>query len=389
MPDQNVILMENYVNPTTKVPGVDREQQIWTYRYGEAKPPASPPPPDGVKVTTTARSANITWNASPDGSVRGYTILRGEGAAPWQVELKSIAITPVAKVTSFEDMQVKPGQIYHYAVRATTNAGKSADSVKVRTQPRIVEDVTVSVVGPKEVNLTWTPPRGDDIAGYDIERAAVEVFSDDEIVRLKKDTPPLESPSVGTVRAIGPFVKLSKTLKPSFTDTTVDLTKPATIDGQPIWKHGFRAEQLDETGKAYRHGVYAYRVRAVNHLGVAGGPSPYFLTIPSSPKWVFAKEAGNDCQLKWQANPEQGLKGYRVYRMESPRINGPGQKVTRVTAEPLTAMTFTDAKIGPDTRRYWIVAVDALGQEGTPSAPVWHYRQYRKHYEPFVGEWHQ
>jgi hypothetical protein len=35
------------------------------------------------------------------------------------------------------------------------------------------------------------------------------------------------------------------------------------------------------------------------------------------------------------------------------------------------------------------VAVDALGQEGVPSAPVWHYRQFRKAYEPFVGAWHQ
>jgi hypothetical protein len=33
--------------------------------------------------------------------------------------------------------------------------------------------------------------------------------------------------------------------------------------------------------------------------------------------------------------------------------------------------------------------VDALGQEGIPSAPTWHYRQWRKYYEPFVGEWHQ
>src|SRR6266511_1753645 len=37
IPDQNVILMENYVNPPQKIPGVDREQQIWTYRYDTPK----------------------------------------------------------------------------------------------------------------------------------------------------------------------------------------------------------------------------------------------------------------------------------------------------------------------------------------------------------------
>ena len=72
-----------------------------------------------------------------------------------------------------------------------------------------------------------------------------------------------------------------------------------------------------------------------------------------------------------------------------PKINGPGQKVHRLTDEPIAEPRFEDPKGGTDTKRYWVVAVDALGQEGIPSAPVWHYRQYRKAYEPFVGEWHQ
>jgi hypothetical protein len=135
--------------------------------------------------------------------------------------------------------------------------------------------------------------------------------------------------------------------------------------------------------------VYAYRVRAVNALGVEGGPSPYTLTIPSAPQWMFAREEGAKCHLKWAAGPEQRLKGYRVYRMEGPRINGPGQKVTRLTADPLPQPRYTDEVAGRDTRRYWAVAVDALGQEGFPSAPAWHYREYRRFYVPFVGAWHQ
>src|SRR5713226_2614351 len=37
VPDLNVIVMENYVNPPQKVPGAEREQQLWTYRYAEPK----------------------------------------------------------------------------------------------------------------------------------------------------------------------------------------------------------------------------------------------------------------------------------------------------------------------------------------------------------------
>jgi hypothetical protein len=48
-----------------------------------------------------------------------------------------------------------------------------------------------------------------------------------------------------------------------------------------------------------------------------------------------------------------------------------------------------DTNKNKDTRRYWIVAVDALGQEGYPSAPTWFERQYKKYYVPFTGQWHQ
>ena len=95
------------------------------------------------------------------------------------------------------------------------------------------------------------------------------------------------------------------------------------------------------------------------------------------------------CHLKWAKNREEGLVGYRVYRMESPRINGAGQPVSRVTNHPVMGSRYLDENVNRDTRRYWIVAVDALGQEGYPSAPVWFERQFKKHYVPFTGEWHQ
>jgi hypothetical protein len=302
------------------------------------------------------------------------------------VEFRQVA--RVQKRT-FRDEDVRPGLVYHYFVRAVTKGGaESADSVKVRAQPRAVEDVVVSVISAKEARLTWKGTAG--AAGYHVERAPVEVFSEDELVRLKKDTPPLKEPSVGALRAVGKFVRLTK--RPlraaEYVDTALDLTKPQGIGDEPLYRHRFHAEQIAK-GAPYRYAVFAYRVRAVNALGVEGGPSPFALTVPSAPQWLFAGEDGARCRLRWAARPERGLRGYRVYRMEGPRRNGPGQPVTRLTAEPVNATTFTDAQATRETKRYWVVAVDALGQEGLPSAPAWHYRQFRKYYEPFVGEWHQ
>jgi hypothetical protein len=63
--------------------------------------------------------------------------------------------------------------------------------------------------------------------------------------------------------------------------------------------------------------------------------------------------------------------------------------VSRLTDEPVAEPLFVDATAGNSTRRYYIVAVDRLGQEGFPSSPVWFRREWRAFYEPFVGPWHQ
>jgi len=386
LPELNLLLLENYANPSDRIPGVDREQQMWTYRLAEAKADPRPAAPTGVQVATTGNSVSLEWQ--PAAGAAEYVVLRGEGAKPWQAEWRPVGRS---EKTAWQDKEVKPGVIYYYSVRAVDGQKReSVDSVKVRTQPRVVEDAVVSVLSPTEVRLSWTAP-GRDVEGYHVERAVVEVFSDDQVVRLKKDTPPLAEPSVGAIKAIGAFARLTQepVKETSFTDAKVDLAKKQEVDGKPIHEHRFRKDQLDPEGKGYRYAVFAYRIRAVNALGVESGASPYFLTLPSAPQWLFSKEEGERCHLKWAANPEQKLKGYRVYRMDSPRVNGPGQPVRRLTAEPIDAAKYSDDQAGKDEKRYWIVAVDALGQEGLPSAPTWHNRVQRRHYAPFIGEWHQ
>jgi hypothetical protein len=80
-----------------------------------------------------------------------------------------------------------------------------------------------------------------------------------------------------------------------------------------------------------------------------------------------------------------GLK-YRVYRMDG-RFNDAA--ISRLTAEPISETNYKDATAGKSARRYYVVAVDSLGQEGFPSAPAWFNREWRDFYRPFVGEWHQ
>ena len=294
--------------------------------------------------------------------------------------------------SSFQDRGLGRGKVYDYTVRAVSGDGTAGRrSPAVRTRPRVVEDVVVSVVSGREVRLSWTPPAGTDVVGYHVERAVADVLSEDQVLRQKKEATPLPEPSVAAVRSVGTFSRLTRqpVASAAFTDDTIDLTGPRPIQGEAQTVRPFRADQLDPEGKPYRFAVYVYRVRAVNALGVEGGDSALAPTLPSAPRQVFSREDGASCRLKWSANPEAGLRGYRVYRMDGPRANGPGQRVIRLTTDPLADVRHTDPRAGGQTRRYWVVAVDALGQEGFPSAPTWFEREYRRYYEPFVGEWHQ
>src|SRR4026209_960436 len=86
LPDQNVVLMESYVNPTTKVPGIDREQQIWTYRYGDSKASSQPIAPnrrvrkepklceDVVVSVISTKEARLVWPRSGAPDIAGYQV---------------------------------------------------------------------------------------------------------------------------------------------------------------------------------------------------------------------------------------------------------------------------------------------------------------------------
>jgi fibronectin type 3 domain-containing protein len=392
-PELNALVCEVYVNSTEKVKGIDREQQMWTYRYAKAEAPKLLPPAN-VRVNALERGAQVQWDKAL--GAEKYVIFKGTGETPWTATFEKIAEVgrKIAQAPdgnlSITDEDAAKGKITYYRVKAVANDGTESEfSPVVRTQPRVPEDVGASVVSAKEVRLAWKPVA--DAVGYHVERAPVEVFTEDQLVRLKRDTDPLAEPGAGAVKAIGKFERITKELvkTPAYTDTGIDLTRLTKVEGEAVFTHRFAKEQIDEAGKPYRFGVYAYRIRAVNALGVESGPSAWQLTIPSGVQNVFAKEDGTKCHLKWAANAESGIKGYRVYRMDGPKLNGPGQKVLRRTPEPVSETKWTDESNATDTKRYWVVAVDALGQEGIPSAPAWGWRQYKKIYDGFTGEWHQ
>jgi hypothetical protein len=383
-PEIGLTILENRTRPE---PGPE-EQQIWTYCFDKAESGgrASLLPPANLQVTTTANAATLVWEPSASSGVTNYVIYRGTGEQPWMVSYERVASVDAGQ-RQYRDAGLQRGVVYYYAVRAAADERLSEPSVKVRTQPPIVEDAVVSVLSQSQVQLSWAPPKAGDIAGYYVERADVEVWTEDQLKRLKSRIEPPAEPAVGAIRRIGPFERVSTDLlKGTFFGDSVDLAKPRPVQGPTLLERDLSDEHLDRNGKSYRFAVFAYRIRAVNALGVESGPSPCFLTIPSAPRWVFAQEDGTTCRLKWTANPQRNLKGYRIYRLDGRWDKDP---ISRLTEEPIDELTFSDPTAGADSRRYHVVAVDALGQEGLPSAPVWYDREWKKFYEPFTGQWHQ
>ncbi|MBM3830892.1 MAG: hypothetical protein FJ406_10200 [Verrucomicrobia bacterium] len=277
-----------------------------------------------------------------------------------------------------------------------TRTGEAPSTLKLKeslpasapARPRLVEDITVSVVAADRVELAWKQSTEPGVVGYHVERAAVEVATEDQLHRLKRQTAPLAEPSVGAITKVGPFQRITHTpvKPPSYTDTAVDLQQPQPLRDTPLFERKFNAEQFDPAGKPYRFAVFAYRVLAVTDRGAESGASAAEFTIPSPVQWLFAKEASTTCHLKWAANAEKSLRGYRVYRMNGRYDKDP---IPRLTPEPVAATMFTDPEAGKNARRYYVVAVDALGQEGFPSSPVWFEREWKPFYMPFTGEWHQ
>ncbi len=272
--------------------------------------------------------------------------------------------------------------------RGVRNENQSLLTSAPTGAPRIVEDVTVSVLATNRVEVRWKRSADKTVAGYHVERALVEVATEDQLRRLKRQTEPLAEPSVGAITKIGAFQRLNQLVvhETSFTDTTVDLSRPGPLAGTPLYERKFNAEQFDPTGRPYRFAVFAYRVRAVSAANQESGPSAAEFTIPSPPQWLFSKEEGTTCHLKWTASAEKSLRGYRVYRMNGRYDKDP---IPRLTPEPITGTMFSDPEAGKNARRYYVVAVDALGQEGFPSSPVWFEREWKQYYKPFTGEWHQ
>lgn len=389
------------------------DARTWTYELGanrwtDRKPPVQPPTLENDAVLTydpihkvVLAIVKITTGQDEAATHEVQTWAYDAGANQWHRRhpatepdragnrTRNLVFAPELNVAILENCPSKPREQQVWTYRhAAAGADDTVAPLPPVQSPAFVQDAAVSVIAHDRVEIDWNPSMASEVSGYHVERATVEVWTEDQLRRLREQTDPLDEPSVGAIRRIGPFRKLTESpvSGTSYADTGVRLDQPMSIDGEPVYEKNLHLDHLSPSGKRYHLAVHAYRLISVDARGESLGQSPAFFTIPSSPQHVFSREDAERCQLRWKPNPEKGIRGYRVYRMDG-RYSS--DAIARLTGEPVSGTSYTDPEAGRPTRRYYVVAVDALGQEGFPSSPVWYRREWQKFYEPFTGEWHQ
>jgi len=347
-PDQNLIILENRYSPGHYSLN---EQQIWTYRFAEAPKDNLPKPPQDLKLKITKNSVRISWKSN----AKKFNVYHGIAKKPWLVNYKKIA---TAKINKFIHKNPEKNKIHYYYVTAVDQKNnESASSLKVRSQPRAIIDVIISPLSKNKIKISWKT-EDKDIQGYNIYRAKT-CWRDALVWRMN----------------------ISRTDYGEKLEIASNFKK---INKKAIQRNKF----ID---KIKLNQIYAYRVHALNKLGIESGPSPYILTIPSPPQYIFSKENGNDCKLRWQKNSEKSIIGYNVYRMRDRWDDDP----ELLNKKPIKNTSYIDKNATENIprepanygRRYYITAIDFLGQESFPSAPVWFYREWHKFYK--LGVWHQ
>lgn len=85
---------------------------------------------------------------------------------------------------------------------------------------------------------------------------------------------------------------------------------------------------------------------------------------------MLARTAVGKPVVTWKANPENGIAGYNVYRVDDG--GGDPRSLAKKVAGPLAETRFVDAtRTGRGRCKYSIVPIDAAGREGRASFGAW------------------
>jgi HEAT repeat protein len=334
-PKNNVFIMEGgHTGWETDHIGV---REVWTYKHKNSQAgKKNLRKPADLKMKIVNGLAQLSWKKVA--GARSYNVYRGDALLPWKVNYKKVN-KDVLNTASFEDalkLPVDGKKIAYYYVTAVNAAGQEgAASFKVRSQPALPQGLVVSILQEGSVEVLWNESSDLNVVGYNVYASSVK--------------PP----------------------KSLSTNCIEDFTAWKLLNPQPVAGKGFLDKRkLAKTDGVFSHEVRAYQVRAVNALGIESGPSAMgFSLTPSVPAVRIENLSDGSVRVTWDRVADKSVQGYLVYRLDEVRNNA----WVRVNAHPVDSESLVDYVEAPrcERRRYYVTAVDALGQEGLPSSGAW------------------
>ncbi|MBX3011281.1 MAG: hypothetical protein KF832_07225 [Caldilineaceae bacterium] len=297
------------------------------------QPTATPPPTLAVTlaIELTARITNnkvyLTWLPSSSTAVRGYNLYRAYGEASGLGN--RINSSPLTEPT-YVDTVTPDGSQYVYVVTAITQSNEEAaasQAVEVQTvdllAPNRPVNIAVNLAG-EQLQLRWQPNSEPDLAGYNVYRSN----------QLPVD------------RTQAPLNGTTPLTAATYRDTIA-------LNGQ----------------------TYYYLLTALDLAGNESLPSieaqmfTIDLTPPEPPLGLTVTLEEQHALLQWQANQDETVAGYRLYRTTALPVTPASLPLQGDTL--LTALTYQDATVvAGQTYYYALVAVDFQQNVSQPSAPV-------------------
>lgn len=324
------------LNPT----GIGSRYYYYRYKRGEVIDY-----PKNPTIAVKPNSIILSWDTVPSAS--GYNIYRATGNPnnPWHLTYSKINANAISE-DSYTDTSVTSGNNYFYHITAVVNDGESIYSPIIRSDTKAIWEGYVQVNSTNSQTIHWKA--APNAINYNIYRAPVEysIYSPGASYDGDKDF--LTAPMRDLVRSIDRVGTFSK------------------VNDIPISGTSYN-DSADLTGGAPgKYKIFAYRVTGINALGIESGPSAYWLTIPDQPRHLQWLEnwSGNEgtIQLEWQSPPQSGVT-YRVYYS----INGDKASMIEATTNTISRTYYGLSGMPKALSAIYVSAVDALGQEGTPS----------------------
>lgn len=368
---------------------------------------SAPAAPQNLDAEAAEGRITVTWSPNGESDLDTYVLYRSVGGAE-----PAKAATIQAGTHSYADEDVSEGSSYAYTLVAVDKAGNPSAPSKPATAT--LADTTapeaprnlVAEAGDGEVSLSWDANTESDLAEYRILRddeeiavvaAGTEAYVDGTVTNgtsydyhvVAVDEAANESQPSGKASAeptdqTAPAAPTSLTATASEGKITLtwDANEEEDLNEYQVFRSDGAATPVELTTVAagtttytdsdVTNGMaYTYLIKAIDNDGNESEASntataePVDSTDPATPTNLKATAGDAAVSLTWDANDDEDLKAYQVFRAE-------GSDQATMIAEVLKGTeSFSDTEVENKVAyTYHLVAVDVAGNLSEESDPV-------------------